>query len=137
MNTKATKISLVITTTFLLSITSLSAWSETKDKYDIAYDSCVNKAGAISNGVIEQCSGVASEMVTKDLQSLYDKILKTMSEQSFEDAKKFENSQKAWLKYKETHCELMGSYVGSPEYSLCPLALDKLRAIELQQLADQ
>ena len=56
---------------------------------------------------------------------------------SKEDAIKFENSQKSWLKYRNNHCELMGSYVGSPMYNYCPMLLNESRVAELKELAGE
>ena len=76
-------------------------------------------------------------MVKKEMNRLYYIIHKKISEQSRDDAKKFEQSQKIWLKYRKSHCELMGSYVGSPMYSFCPMGLNKLRVAELTELAGE
>ena len=137
MNLKNTKFKFITLMVILLPATSMNSWAESNNKYDAAYESCVKKAGTINNGVVHECSGVVSDMVKKDMNKLYDIIYKNISEQSKDDAKKFEQSQKTWLKYRQSHCELMGSYVGSPMYSFCPMGLNKLRVLELTELAGE
>jgi len=133
-NNKVTSIALLV---LLLPATSINSWAEVNKKYDIAYENCVKKAGTINNGVVHECSGIVSDLVKKEMNRLYGVIYKNISEQSKEDAQKFEQSQKTWLKYRESHCELMGSYVGSPMYSFCPMGLNKLRVTELTELAGE
>lgn len=120
----------------LLSTSSTSVWAETADKYDGLYNSCVTKAGTMNNSVVHACSQTVSDAVKKDMNRLYASIYKTMKDNSAEDAKKFETSQQNWLKYRNSHCELMGSYVGSPMYSFCPMNLNKARVAELEELND-
>lgn len=121
----------------LLSVTSINAWAESNDKYDTVYDNCLSKAGRINNQIVNDCSSVVSNMVKKDMNRIYDIIYKYISEQSKDDAKKFEQSQRAWLKYRESHCELMGRYVGTPMYSFCPMGLNRARVSELSELAGE
>ena len=123
-----------LATTLFLSISATSAWAEASDKYDDLYNSCVTKAGTMNNSVVHACSQSVSDAVKKDMNRLYASIYKTIKENSVEDAKKFEVSQQNWLKYRNSHCELMGSYVGSPMYSFCPMNLNKSRVAELEVL---
>ena len=122
--------------TIALSAASMSAWAA-PDKYDAIYDKCVTDAGTMNNSVVHGCSTAVSDAVKKDMNRLYDVIYKNISENSADDAKKFEQSQRTWLKYRKSHCELMGSYVGSPMYSFCPMQLNKIRVQELAELAGE
>ena len=135
MNFNNNQLTLLVLVVTLLPTTSLTAWAESNDKYDIAYASCLKKAETINNSVVHGCSELVSDSVKKDMNKLYDRIYKKISKQSNDDAEKFEQSQKSWLKYRKSHCELMGSYVGSPMYSFCPMTLNKSRVLELTQLA--
>lgn len=116
---------------------SLNSWADSKDKLDLIYDKCVKKSGIMNNSVVHVCSNTVSKSVKNEMNKLYDIIHKKLSEQSIDDAKKFEESQKSWLKYRKRHCELMGSYVGSPMYSFCPMQLNKIRVSELRELAGE
>ncbi|MEA5599286.1 lysozyme inhibitor LprI family protein [Rivularia sp. UHCC 0363] len=60
-----------------------------------------------------------------------------LGSQQLTDAQQFEQSQKAWLTYRDTHCKLAGSYVGSQMYSYCPMQLNILRVTELRELAGE
>lgn len=113
------------------------SWAEAKNKYEKIYSDCIDKIGTINNGVVEACSNIASKAAKKEMNRLYNIIYKNISKQSTEDAKKFENSQKAWLKYRNNHCKLMGSYVGSPMYNYCPMQLNILRVLELQEMSGE
>ena len=124
-------------TMLLLSLSSINSWAESNSKYDAAYQNCVTKAGIMNNAFVYKCSELVSDMVKKEMNKLYKIIYKNISERSKDDVNKFEQSQKAWLKYRKSHCELMGSYVGSPMYSFCPMGLNKLRVIELTELSEQ
>ena len=115
----------------------INSWAVSNNKYDTAYKICVKEAGTINNGVVDACSRFVSNKAKKDMNKLYNIIYNNISKQSIDDAKKFEKSQKNWLKYREAHCELMGLYVGSPSYSYCPMELNKLRVLELTVLASQ
>nr|WP_277399204.1 lysozyme inhibitor LprI family protein [Achromobacter xylosoxidans] len=46
-----------------------------------------------------------------------------------------EQTQKAWLAYRNGHCALAGAHVGSPMYEYCPMLLNINRADELRELA--
>ena len=70
------------------------------------------------------------------MNKLYDIVNKKISDQSKDDAKKFEQSQKTRLKFRQSHCELMGSYVGSPMYSVCLMEQNESRVYDLSVLAE-
>jgi uncharacterized protein YecT (DUF1311 family) len=103
--------------------------------YDAMYSSCLKEAKVTNNESVTTCAGFTSETTKKEMNALYDTIYAHISATSPADAKKFEASQKAWLVYRNTQCELAGSYVGSPMYYFCPMKLNIARVIELRQLA--
>lgn len=121
----------------LSSVGIASAHAGETSKYDSLYDDCVKEAGTMNNTVVMGCSETVSEAVKRDMNRLYDVIYARIAEQSKEDAQKFEFSQKSWLKYRNNHCELMGSYVGSPMYAYCPMQLNKARVAELTEMAGE
>ena len=116
----------------LLQVFSTNILAE--DKYGILYSKCINENGYINNTSVHVCSKTVSYAINKEINKLYDLLYIKMSKVSIEDTKKFENSQKNWLQYKKTHCELAGSYVGTPMYSYCPMLFNKSRLKELQEL---
>ena len=120
----------------LMACLSVNIWAEKTDTVNI-YDNCTKEAGTMNNTVVAGCSEMASESAKKEITRLYKIIYKNISDISKEDAIKFENSQKAWLKYRNSHCILMGSYVGSPMYYYCPMKLNESRAVELKELAEE
>jgi uncharacterized protein YecT (DUF1311 family) len=108
------------------------AWASSE--YDSMYDECVKKNGPINNGVVSACSEMTSEKAKQEITRRYKSIYGQLSSENPMDAKKFEISQKAWLQYRNTHCELAGAYVGSPMYAFCPMTLNSARALELREL---
>ena len=112
-----------------------NASAEIANRYDKMYDDCLKKAGTINNSIVHGCSSLVSETANKDMDNLYRSIYQKISKISAEDAKTFERSHKSWIEYRDNHCGLMGSYVGSPMYSYCPMQLNKKRAEEMRELA--
>ena len=120
----------------LLLLVSISATAETAldpPDYDAMYSKCVDKAGTMNNSVVYACSSVVSEKakqeITAHYKSIYQRLLKFPA-----DAQKLESSQKAWIEYRDGHCSLAGSYIGSPMYGYCPMNLNSARALELREL---
>lgn len=115
---------------------SSSVWAaDTLRPLDKIYDRCLKKAGTINNGIVEACSGEASVAAKKQINHYYQKMYNRLQQQSPEDANRLEEAQKAWISYRDKHCSLAGSYVGSPMYSFCPMQMNISRAHELQELA--
>ena len=106
------------------------------DKYYEMYTNCLNDMGITNNTSVIGCSENVSEVVKKEMNRLYIVIYNKILKQSADDARKFEKSQKSWLNYRDTHCKLMGSYVGSPMYGYCPMNLNIDRVIELKELSE-
>lgn len=122
-----------------LLVLSLSLYANAEDNlidhYKI-YSACVNEQAPINNSVVHGCAEHASDSAKKEITLLYRKIYKYISASSIDDALKFEKTQQAWISYRNNHCELSGSYVGSPMCSYCPMILNISRAIELRELAN-
>ena len=104
------------------------------DHYEL-YSTCINEQAPINNSVVHGCAEFASESAKKEITLLYRKIYKYISASSIEDALKFEKAQQSWISYRNNHCEISGSYIGSPMYSYCPMMLNISRAIALRELA--
>ncbi|UHQ24624.1 DUF1311 domain-containing protein [Lysobacter sp. 5GHs7-4] len=118
----------------LLLALPLQAMAANPSEYDRLYDACVDKLGPINNAVVDACSNQVSTSAKAEITRRYKTIHARLSEANPDDAAKFEASQKAWLNYRNAHCELAGSYIGSPMYGFCPMKLNTERALELREL---
>ena len=125
----------LIATGLLLSSPVLRADPAKPIDYKAMYSSCLKDAKVTNNESVTSCAGFTSDATKKEMNTLYDTVYAHISATSPADAKKFESSQKAWLVYRNTHCELAGSYVGSPMYYYCPMQLNIARVLELRELA--
>ncbi|MBF7730409.1 lysozyme inhibitor LprI family protein [Pseudomonas sp. N040] len=118
----------------LLLLVSLAASAQTPSEFDALYGKCLDRAGYINNGVVTECSAEVSEKAKSEITRNYKSIYARILAEKPEDAKRFESSQKAWLQYRNTHCDLAGAYIGSPMYAYCPMNLNSARALELREL---
>ncbi|HSX71810.1 MAG TPA: lysozyme inhibitor LprI family protein [Pseudomonas sp.] len=80
------------------------------------------------------CAEGASESAKKEMNRVDQRLYLKLQKTSQEDAQQLENSQKAWLIYRNAHCGLLGKYDGSPMYTICPMKLNIDRVAELQFL---
>ena len=118
----------------LLAVISQSASAQPLPDYETLYDSCVEQAGDINNSVVAMCASDVSKQAYAEVKRRYQSIYARLLNESAQDASQFSTSQKAWRKYRNTHCELAGSYIGSPMYEYCPMSLNAARALELREL---
>ena len=118
----------------LLSALSINAYAE--NKYDTEYNQCVNKAGTMNNGVMAACSEAVSEVAKKDLNTHYKKIKTKLNAypNKAELLAKLETSQKAWIQYRNAHCDL-GEFISVHE-PYCLMLVNAQRAEELKELAE-
>ncbi|MBR8652155.1 DUF1311 domain-containing protein [Achromobacter sp. Marseille-Q0513] len=103
--------------------------------YNNLYDRCLTEAGAVNNTSVLSCSESVSGQVKREINTLYARLHAKLAQEAPEDADKLEQTQKAWLQYRNGHCALATSYVGSPMYGHCPMLLNIARALELRELA--
>ena len=135
---RTTQLALVL----IIGVPSL-AQAKTDSDYEKLYDQCVdrvikeNHLAGINNGVVDACTNHVSELTKKEMNRLYKTFYDRLNQESPEDAKQFENSQKSWLTYRNSHCQLMGRYVGSPMYGFCPMQLNIARVSELKELVGE
>lgn len=80
------------------------------------------------------CAEGASESAKKEMNRVYQRLYLKLQQTSQEDAQQLENAQKAWLIYRNEHCDMLGKYDGSPMYTICPMKLNIDRVAELQLL---
>jgi len=108
--------------------------SEYADMYKKCSEEIFKEFGNAGNGAVEACSNKVSEKAKREITKHYKSIYERLLAENPEDARKFEASQKAWLQYRNLHCELAGSYNGSLMYVFCPKELNVARAQELRSL---
>jgi uncharacterized protein YecT (DUF1311 family) len=109
----------------------------TVNKFDSMYDSCLKEAGVVNNTSVTDCATKTSAKAKAEINTLYRKTYQQMLSKSPENAAKFEQSQKSWVTYRNTHCELATAYIGSPMVAYCPMKLNILRVNELLALSGQ
>lgn len=103
--------------------------------YQKLYDDCLKDAGPINNGTVSACAEGVADQTKPEMNRLYQAIAAKMNGPA--DAAKLEKAQKAWLVYRDNHCELAGSYVGSPMYYFCPMTLNIERVQQLREMAGE
>lgn len=105
--------------------------------YSAQYDRCLREAGATNNTSVLSCSESVSASVKKEINKLYARLHAKLLQEAPADADRLEQAQKAWLQYRNGHCDLATTYVGSPMYGYCPMLLNIARVLELRELAGE
>jgi uncharacterized protein YecT (DUF1311 family) len=118
---------------FLL-FTSFHVNAQSTSEYDSMYGKCVDENGPINNSVVARCSETVSNKAKSEITRRYKSIHARLLSKNPEDAGRFERSQKAWLQYRNIHCDLAGAYIGSPMHGFCQMNLNSARALELREL---
>ena len=115
----------------------MAAGAQAQSVHLKAYDKCVDANGPINNSVVYECAEKASALAKADINRYYKLAQAKIAQQAPEDVIKLENSQKAWLTYRNSYCDLAATHVGSPMSSYCPMKLNAARAEELKELAGE
>ncbi|CAB3633591.1 MAG: DUF1311 domain-containing protein [Achromobacter sp.] len=118
----------------LLLSPALALGASTPD-YMGQYDRCLRDAGVTNNGTVGACAEGVSAAAKREINALYARIQARLASDFPQDAAKLEQTQKAWLVYRNGQCDLAGAHVGSPMYEYCPMLLNISRAAELRELA--
>lgn len=116
----------------LLLILPLNALAD----YDQQYQACLDASGMINNASVAGCAEGVSETVKKEMNRVYQQLFLKLQASAPQDAEQLETAQKAWLVYRNGHCDLQGKHVGSPMYYTCPMQLNIQRVEELKFLLD-
>ncbi len=116
----------------LLLILPLNALAD----YDQQYQACLDASGMINNASVAGCAEGVSEAVKKEMNRVYQQLFLKLQASTPQDAEQLETAQKAWLVYRNGHCDLQGKHVGSPMYYTCPMELNIQRVDELKFLLD-
>jgi uncharacterized protein YecT (DUF1311 family) len=121
----------------LLQVTAITANAGPLSNYDSMYNECLKNAGGATTGSVTACAEKTSLAAKTEINMLYQKAYGMLAKQSAADAAKLEHSQKSWVSYRNNHCELVTSYVGSPMFGFCPMQLNISRVNELRELVGQ
>ncbi|VFR72578.1 hypothetical protein ISE1_2003 [plant metagenome] len=105
--------------------------------YANQYDNCLTNAGGINNGTVEACSSSVDAEVKREMNATYGRLHARLKAQSPGDADKLEDTQMAWLAYRNGQCSLATTYVGSPMHGYCPMMLNIQRLEDLREMAGQ
>lgn len=126
----------LIASSLLMAATHTTAAPQTND-YAAQYDRCLEHAGGINNGTVEACSSSVDAKVKQEMNATYGRLHARLKIQSPGDADKLEDTQIAWLAYRNGQCGLATIYVGSPMHGYCPMMLNIQRLDELKGMAGQ
>jgi uncharacterized protein YecT (DUF1311 family) len=110
---------------------------ERKIDYDTMYSKCSTDVGGGNNATVDACSNRTSYEAKKEITKLYKRIYAYYVTDLPKDAKEFEQTQRAWITYRNGQCYLAGAHIGSPMYSYCPMRLNIARVKELRELAEE
>ncbi|VXB52231.1 conserved exported hypothetical protein [Pseudomonas sp. 8BK] len=106
------------------------------DELDARYNDCLEASEGLTNSLVAACAEGVSDVAKKQMNLTYQRLYLTLQQASPEDAKQLEEAQKAWLIYRNAHCDMQGKHIGSPMYYTCPMELNIDRLVELEFLLD-
>jgi uncharacterized protein YecT (DUF1311 family) len=124
--------------TFFLTSPAPATQPKPKD-YRSEYDKCVKNAigsGVGSNASLEACTESVTDEAKHEMNMLYKNIHDGLQSKSPSDAIEFEKAQRAWLEYRNAHCDLAQKLIGTPETVICPMDLNIGRVNELRRLSN-
>jgi uncharacterized protein YecT (DUF1311 family) len=101
--------------------------------YRARYSQCLKAAGQTNNASVITCANQTSEAAKREMARLYQQIYARMAARQPTDAQQFERSHTAWVSYRDRHCQLAGTYIGSPMVAYCPMQLNIARIAELRE----
>jgi uncharacterized protein YecT (DUF1311 family) len=107
--------------------------------YRANYDGCVKDAvgrNMSPNVALEACTESVTDGAKREMNQLYKKIYDALQAKAPADAAQLEKAQRAWLDYRNAHCDLTQKLMGTPEMVICPMDLNIERVNELRQLAN-
>ena len=114
---------------------ALQAGADDMNDISTRYEDCI-RTNPQKLSAAAVCAEGASESAKKEMNRAYQRLYLKLQQTSQEDAQQLEDAQKAWLIYRNAHCDMMGKYDGSPMYTICPMELNIDRVAELQFLLD-
>ena len=120
----------------ILSIIPIFLFARMEKELYKEFEHCNNQVEYVNTAIMMSCADQVSEHAKEKITKFYKIIYFKIKKQSKEEALQFELSQKNWIKYRDNYCVLTGNYIGSPNYSLCPMHLNIKRAQELIDFAD-
>ena len=93
----------------LCALPLLLPWPPAPSSTNTLYDRCLTEAGAVNNTSVLSCSESVSAQVKREINTLYARLHAKLAQEAPEDADKLEQTQKAWLQYRNGHCALATS----------------------------
>ena len=119
-----------------LLLITVPGYAVSNDELHAQYDSCIGASQGLTNSLVTACAEGVSDVAKKQMNLTYQRLYLKLQQASSEDAQQLEDAQKAWLIYRNAHCDMQGKHVGSPMYYTCPMYLNIDRLTELQFLLD-
>lgn len=121
----------------MVAFSCCSSASPRLEDYSKAYQDCLLNAGQLNNSVIHACAGNISRRVGLEITERLHLLRDIYSSEALQDVDKLNESQEAWLSYRDAQCDLSGIHIGSPMYSLCPMEKGIQRLNEINDLLQQ
>jgi uncharacterized protein YecT (DUF1311 family) len=106
------------------------------DGLDARYNDCLQASEGLTNSLVTACAEGVSDVAKKQMNLTYQRLYLKLQKASPEDAQQLEEAQKAWLVYRNAHCAMQGTHIGSPMYYTCPMERNIDRLVELEFLLD-
>jgi uncharacterized protein YecT (DUF1311 family) len=106
------------------------------DELDARYNDCLETSEGLTNSLVAACAEGVSDVAKKQMNHTYQRLYLKLQQASTEAAQQLEEAQKAWLIYRNAHCDMQGKHIGSPMYYTCPMELNINRLVELEFLLD-
>ncbi len=83
------------------------------------YDDCIRASQPLNNSLVAACAESVSDVAKKQMNLTYQRLYLKLQQTSAEAAQQLEGAQKAWLIYRNAHCDMQGKHIGSPMYYTC------------------
>ena len=104
--------------------------------HDAVYAQCLREAGGARNATVGACSQTVAQTAAGEIAQLYGRTHAALAQRERKDAMNFESAHKAWQIYRDNHCNLASTYIGSPMYNFCPMQMNIARVKELREFAE-
>ena len=119
---------------FTLATFSIGNSGEVVD-YKLEYGKCLKGFGITNNNSVMACSEGVGEEASREISAIYESLLLEFAQD--ETARQnFKKSHEAWILYRDLHCKLAGTYVGTPMFWYCPMNRNINRVLELRELSE-
>lgn len=134
-NISSNKINKVVAV--LLFVSFCQAASSKEADYQKEYESCIAKHSELNNMVIHWCVDGILSVLNNEINSKFKSLREMYSKDAPQDVEKLEKAQESWASYRDAQCELAGTHIGSPMFSICPMKGSIQRLKEINDLLQQ